>query len=141
MKLIIIWLLIMDVLLDTCTLLLAMHSQNRLPDNIRNIINDTKNDIFVSNTSLWEIEIKHIKNSESMPYDSSFILNALIDSDIKIINLRNEYIMGLKDIVDQHIHNDPFDHIILSMAKDEKMKLITHDEMMKKYKGIDILGF
>ena len=131
----------MDVLLDTCTLLLAMHSQNRLPDNIRNIINDTKNDIFVSNTSLWEIEIKHIKNSESMPYDSSFILNALIDSDIKIINLRNEYIMGLKDIVDQHIHNDPFDHIILSMAKDEKMKLITHDEMMKKYKGIDILGF
>lgn len=131
----------MDVLLDTCTLLWAMHSQNRLPGNIRNIINDTNNDIFVSNTSLWEIEIKHIKNSESMPYDSSVILNALINSDIKIINFRNEYIVGLKDIVDQHIHNDPFDHILLSMAKDEKMTLITHDEMIKKYKGIDILSF
>ena len=131
----------MDVLLDTCTLLWAMHSQNRLPDNIKNIINDTKNDVFISNTSIWEIELKHLKNKELMPYDSKDVLNAINDSDFRIINLRNEYIMGLKDIVDQHIHNDPFDHIILSMAKDEKMKLITHDEMMKKYKGIDILGF
>ena len=131
----------MDVLLDTCTLLWAMHSQNRLPDNIKNIINDTKNDVFISNTSIWEIELKHLKNKELMPYDSKDVLNAINDSDFRIINLRNEYIMGLKDIVDQHIHNDPFDHLILSMAKDEKMKLITHDEMMKKYKGIDILGF
>ena len=131
----------MDVLLDTCTLLWAMHSQNRLPDNIKNIINDTKNDVFISNTSIWEIELKHLKNKELMPYDSKDVLNAINDSDFRIINLRSEYIMGLKDIVDQHIHNDPFDHLILSMAKDEKMKLITHDEMMKKYKGIDILGF
>ena len=118
-----------------------MHSQNCLPYNIKNIINDTKNDVFISNTSIWEIELKHLKNKELMPYDSKDVLNAINDSDFRIINLRNEYIMGLKDIVDQHIHNDPFDHLILSMAKDEKMKLITHDEMMKKYKGIDILGF
>ena len=131
----------MEILLDTCTLLWTINDPDKLPDEVIQIINDNRNDVFISNTSIWEIELKHLKNKELMPYDSKDVLNAINDSNFRIINLRNEYIMGLKDIVDQHIHNDPFDHIILSMAKDEKMKLITHDEMMKKYKGIDILGF
>ena len=131
----------MEILLDTCTLLWVINEPEKLPENIINIINDYNNDVFILNTSIWEIELKHLKNEKLIPYDAVSILNSIIDADFRIINLRNEYIMGLKDIVDQHIHNDPFDHILLAMAKEEKMTLITHDESIKKYKGIDIISF
>ena len=131
----------MEVLLDTCTLLWAINDQDKIPENIKEIINDYDNDIFVSTASLWEIEIKHLKNSELMPYDSVSVFNAIIESDFKLINVRDEYVMELGNIVKQRIHNDPFDHLLLAMAKEEKMTLITHDEFISQYKGIDIINF
>lgn len=131
----------MRYLLDTCTLLWALNDVGNLPKNIQKIINDYDNEIWVSDASIWEIEIKHQKNSELMPYTGLKVYNVLLISGFKSIDIRVEQIFQLGDIIKQNIHNDPFDHLILATAKDEKMTLITHDSLLSKYEGINVITY
>ena len=131
----------MDYLLDTCTLLWAINNSDNLPKNIKSIIDDYDNDILVSQASLWEIAIKHQKNPELMPYSEKDILNIIFRSGFILIDIRDENIITLPEIMKQNIHKDPFDHMLLSVAKNEEAYLITHDENIKLYKEVKILGY
>ena len=131
----------MKYLLDTHTLLWAMKDDERLPNKIKSIINNNDNAIFVSVASFWEVEIKHIKNPEIMPIKAVDLINASIDSDYRIEEIRDEYLARLHEIVEQNIHRDPFDHMILSTALNEEMTLITHDEALAKYKGVKVIVY
>ena len=118
-----------------------MVNDKRLPKKIKDIINDYDNDIFVSVVSFWETEIKHIKNPELMPFNAADLINAAIGFNYYIEDIRNEYLVDLHKIVNQKIHYDPFDHMILSNAMSEEMVLITHDETLAKYKGVNVLTY
>ena len=131
----------MNILLDTHTLLWSLTNSKHLPEDIKNIICDTNNDVFVSTASLWEIEIKHQKNPELMPFDSDQVLKAIFDSDYGLLNITYFHILGLKEIISQKIHNDPFDHLLLSIAKKEQMMILTHDELINKYDGVNITKY
>lgn len=131
----------MELLLDTCTLLYAITNNEKLPQNIKDIIDDEKNRVFLSIASEWEIEIKHQKNSELMPFTAVDVENELVLTDVTILNIRTEYINELKNIVSQNIHKDPFDHILLAMAKEEDMTLITHDKTLEKYEGVKVISY
>ena len=131
----------MKYLLDTHTLLWAMVDDKRLPKKVKDIINNFDNDIYVSVVSFWETEIKHIKNPDLMPFKAIDLINAAIGFNYYIEQIRDEYLVGLNKIVNQNIHRDPFDHMILSNAMSEEMVLITHDETLAKYKGVNVLTY
>ena len=131
----------MELLLDTCTLIWTCLNDQSLPDNIKDIINNYDNDIYVSTASLWEIEIKHNKNPKAMPLTALEVYKAMLVSDFRLISPQPDYLFELGSITSQEIHRDPFDHLILAMAKQEKMTLVTHDKFMPKYDGIKILKY
>ena len=114
-------------------------------DNYEHLINEKKYDknniIYVSVASIWEIEIKHIKKAESMPYDAKSILRSIECSDFELIDIKKDYILELQSIINQNIHSDPFDHILLSMAKNDNLTLVTHDSNMKDYKDVGIISY
>ena len=131
----------MDYLLDTHTLLWSLNSSEKLPEHIKEIINNRRNRIFVSNVSLWEIEIKHLKNPSLMPYTAQKIYNALNRADFIEMDVRDEYIFELENISSQGIHKDPFDYLLLATAKCEEMVLISHDANTSLYKDIHVLSY
>ena len=131
----------MKLLLDTHTLIWVITNSAKLPEKIKTIVNNKNNIIYVSVASLWEIEIKHLKKAELMPYDAKSILRAIERSDFELIDVKKDYILGLEPIVNQSIHSDPFDHLLISMAKNDDLTLITHDSKVKEYKDVDVIAY
>ena len=60
----------MELLLDTCTLLWMIGGDKNLPKKIVEMIEDDNNTVYISVSSLWEVEIKHQKSKQLMPIDT-----------------------------------------------------------------------
>lgn len=131
----------MNYLLDTHTFIWAVQNNDKLPMNIKKIINDYNNDVFISTVSLWEIELKHLKNPKAMPFSAKNILSIFAIADFKLINISAKQILCLEDIVNQGIHRDPFDHFLMATACAEKMTFISHDDSVAKYDHVDVLHY
>lgn len=131
----------MKLLLDTCTLLWAISDSKMLPNKIKEMIDDADNEIYISFTSLWEIEIKHQKNKESMPFRATDVAEKLKGTDVEPMYFDLADLYVLEEIIKQNIHKDPFDHMLLAMAKTDNSILVTHDKNLEKYQGINILSY
>lgn len=131
----------MDILLDTCSLIWLFEDSQRLPSKIKSMVDDKDNEVYVSIASLWEIEIKHNKKPNAVPFSSNEAFTALSQTKIKMIDIKPTHIFEVSNLGSQNIHNDPFDHLLLSTAKSEKLTLLTHDSTLKRYEGIDILCY
>lgn len=131
----------MEILLDTHTFIWAVQNDNRLPNDLKELINNRANDVFVSIASLWEIEIKHLKRPNEMPEGSKIFMNALSVSDFRLLPVHYDHIFSLGSIVEQKIHSDPFDHLLLAVSLSEGMTFITKDSKNKEYKGVNVISY
>lgn len=131
----------MKLLLDTHTLIWSLFNNEKL-SSVCALIENKDNDIFVSAASLWEIEIKNRTNPKSMPYSAEEIFSILSSyTDYVVLPITPQHIFGLKQFIEQGIHRDPFDHLLLSTALSEDLVLLTHDETINKYRGVKLLSF
>ena len=79
----------MRILLDTNVLLWLLYNrEDKLTSDVKKIIYDTSNDLFVSVCSLWETEIKHLKKPELMPISGDELYEALTDTDVRLLHIR-----------------------------------------------------
>ena len=132
----------MELLLDTSTLLLALFNSAKLPKNVKELIDDSENDIYVSTVSFWEIAIKHNSHPELMPYNLKKIYDVIQEyTDFHIMPIDPEYILAFEIIAKQKINRDPFDQLLVSVAKTNTMSLVTHDKNILKYKGIKFVSY
>ena len=91
------------------------------------------NRIFVSMASLWEIEIKHRRRPDTMPYSAELVLGAISFTDFRLLPITEHHVLGPGSFLEQSIHNDPFDHLLLAASSTEQMTLLTHDENIARY--------
>ena len=132
----------MELLLDTSTLLLALFDDDKLPKNVKELIEDAENDIYVSAVSLWEIAIKHNSHPDLMPYNLKKIYDVIDElTDFHIISIDPEYILAYEIIAKQKINRDPFDQLLVSTAKTRNMSLVTNDKNILRYKGIRFISY
>lgn len=127
----------MKYLLDTHIILWALINDNRLNNEVKNIILSSDNEIYYSTVSIWEVEIKHNKDKrfklsgESLAFlcDQNYLLN---------LPIHNKHVYKIKDI-ENTVNYDPFDRMLLAQAKAENMILITHDKKMKGFDNKNIM--
>lgn len=131
----------MDYLLDTCTLLWLMLDDKHITNDIKNIVRNKDNNIFISSISLWEIQIKHLKKPELMPYSASEIYDVVLQTKIKLLPFQIEHLVSLKNIYKQNVHNDPFDQMLLSISSSDNLTLISHDKTLNKYQNTSVLNY
>ena len=132
----------MRYLLDTQTALWAIYNSDRLPQNIKDIIADESNLIFISAISFWEIAIKHAKKPNLMPYSAKDLANAYYDTDYIIEDVRFQDLIALEeDVLSIALHADPFDLGLIATAISDSLILITCDSVIKKYKLDNILAY
>ncbi|MDR3089493.1 MAG: type II toxin-antitoxin system VapC family toxin [Desulfobulbaceae bacterium] len=124
----------MRLLLDTNVLLWALTDSPRI-ENVRNLLLADDNDVFVSAVSWWKIAIKtrigkfkaDISELRLATRDSGFLELPLLGGHAEILTGINAF------------HNDPFDHMLLSQAMTEPMRLLSGDRMLRKYSSLVLL--
>lgn len=121
----------MKLLLDTHVIIWALSDSPALPSQIREMICDERNEIYISVASLWEVAIKHKKNPSLMPFTAIQIRDycqraGYIFLSISVDNICNYEMLNLSS------HVDPFDQILASQSS-TNMILLTHDKKIMQY--------
>lgn len=98
------------------------------------MIEDARNQIFVSTATVWEVAIKRAIGK--LQFDASIVdtVERLGFEILPITGLHAEHAGGLP----RH-HNDPFDRLLIAQAYLEGMVLGTQDRLMRPY-GVAMLG-
>ncbi|NOS88016.1 MAG: type II toxin-antitoxin system VapC family toxin [Methylococcaceae bacterium] len=125
----------MKILLDTHILLWWLNDDAKLSENARQIILDPNNTFYVSQASLWEIQIKNM--SGKLKVDLEVLIQQLSENNFQQLILHTNHILALAKL--PPYHQDPFDRMIISQAMSEPLHLITHDKNVSSYDASIIL--
>lgn len=121
----------MKYLLDTHTLLMYDNAPNELPKRVKLVVQDRKNQIFVSDITAWEISIKcNIgKLPQAEPLLGSFRATLLVYSFERLgFNTEHALLAGTALTP----HSDPFDRALVAQALLENLVLITKDSKIQQ---------
>ena len=127
----------MKILLDTHIFLWALAEPNRLGEKAKSLLKSSKNRLYLSAASSWEISIKASLGKLPLPeapenYISSRIASLnIIPLDVKLYHTFIVYRLPLH-------HRDPFDRLLIATAIAEKIKLMSADEKFANY-DVDLI--
>jgi len=119
-------------LLDTAPLIYLMGAEASVPTPVRRELADPKSEVFYSQISLWEIQIKYQLGKLSLADEPAVVLpRELAKYDFTRLNLTDAAIFGLSRL--PPIHGDPFDRILIMQAKLTGSALVTPDKTFSQY--------
>jgi PIN domain nuclease of toxin-antitoxin system len=119
----------MNLLLDTHVLLWWLNGAPALSEKSQAAIADSKNLVFISAVTIWEIRIKEALNKLKIPENFKSVL---AEQPFDLLNITHEHAHAIKDL--PAYHSDPFDRMLVAQAKVEGFTLVTRDVHLKKYR-------
>ncbi len=131
----------MTYLLDTHTLIWAITQPSLLSPKVRALVENPEERIVVSAITFWEISLKFglgkLSLENVMPDDFPNICKQM---DIEVMPLDGDICASYFQLSGNY-HKDPFDRMLLWLAKSEKFTLLSKDDNMKKYasEGINVV--
>jgi len=123
-------------LFDTHVLLWHLAGDERLPQNIRELIENPTATKYISIASAWEVAIKISIGKLSYGGGAKNFWGDIMNGGFKELPLAISAIDVLESL--EYHHKDPFDRIIVASAVSENLLLVTGDEIFKGY-SVDIL--
>ncbi len=122
----------MNLLLDTHTLLWFIAGSTSLSAYARSLIEDTANEKVVSIVSIWETAIKVSigKMTLSAPFDVLFPHQLQING-FNLLPVKIEHTSVVTTL--PFHHRDPFDRLLIAQAIDEKLTLVSVDNVFDDY--------
>lgn len=125
----------MKYLLDTHTLIWLFTNEEKLSDKVKIILENPKNEIYVSAISFWEISLKNsIGKLELHGGDTTILLKQSEINGFKVIPLTAEVCSSF-DKLTVFYHRDPFDRMLIWQAISEGFILISKDAIISLYKS------
>lgn len=132
----------MKILLDTHMIIWALTNSPKLPQKAKELLLQPENDIYFSVISLWEIEIKRLIKTNSLPITAREVSDYCKQAGFQLVSLQENSIYKLQELSrpeTEPLHKDPFDRILICQAIANNMKLLTHDSLIKGYNSANIL--
>ena len=125
----------MRVLMDTHYLIWAIYNEKKIPAELMDLLSDDGVTVEYSAASLWESEIKHVKQPEKHEYSASDLSYYAQLSGYQYLALQPDHIYKLGSLKDEKEtgHKDPFDRMLIAQAKSEGMLFVTHDKRLLAY--------
>lgn len=125
----------MRILLDTHFLLWWLGDDQALGDRARDAISSPENLIFFSAASIWEIWIKQRIGKLDLPDDFEEVL---ADQAFEPLAITISHAHGVRDLPLHH--RDPFDRMLITQARLERLTLLTRDPVMSQYEVATLLA-
>jgi len=109
-----------------------MGEEDAVPAAVRRALADPASEVFFSQISLWEIQIKYQLGKLVMSEEPSVLLpRELAKYNFTKIELTDTAIFGLSRL--PAIHRDPFDRVLVVQAKLTGCTLVTPDKILARY--------
>lgn len=122
----------MNLLLDTQALLWFVLDDSRLSESARESIIAGNGMVFVSPASLWEIAIKISLGKYALPLPfAAFWDDQLLTNDFTLLPISVEHTARVADL--PYHHRDPFDRLIIAQSLEEKIPVVSSDELFANY--------
>ena len=119
-------------LLDTAPLVYLMGKEDSVPSAVRRELADPKSEVFYSQISLWEIQMKYQLGKLPMSDEPAVALpRELARYGFTQLDLTDAAIYGLSRV--PPVHRDPFDRILIIQAKLTGSTLVSPDKAFSKY--------
>jgi PIN domain nuclease of toxin-antitoxin system len=129
----------MKLLLDTHIWLWSRMQPNRLSRRVAKALEDTRNELWISPISIWEILILCRKGRLVLGGDPpAWISSALAKVPFREAPLTHEVALATESIVLRHW--DPADRFLAASAKIYGLTLVTADENLAGGKGYAVLA-
>lgn len=123
----------MNLLLDSHTLLWALHAPARMRAEAVTAIRDARSGVFFSAASAWELEIKAAKGKLFLPPDWIRVAESTGFLQIPVTAAAGQASARLP----WH-HADPFDRVLIAQAIEHGLRLATRDHVFAAY-GVPLL--
>jgi PIN domain nuclease of toxin-antitoxin system len=119
------------LLLDTHVLLWAHAEPERLGD-VRDLLLDPANDLFVSAASAWEIAIKVGLGRLSLPEPpGTWVPSRTAALGATSVPVSQTHALGVADL--PPVHRDPFDRLLVVQAGSLAASLVSADAVFTRY--------
>lgn len=128
----------MRLLLDTHTLIWLLNDLRRIPQNIRQIVANPRNEVFVSAVSIFEIANRGPgARKQAFDADAETAMTLVRSASYTFLSLAPEHAAAIEGLAT--FHPDPFDRLLLAQAQVEGLQLVTHDKRLAQYDSRTIL--
>lgn len=121
----------MKLLLDTQLLLWAAGLTDRLSRAARRLLTLSRNELFFSAASVWEIAIKSTLGREDFRVEPRLLRRGLLDNGYTELPLTSQHAASIDGL--PPLHKDPFDRLLLAQALTEGLILLTTDAQLAMY--------
>ena len=122
----------MRVLLDTQAWLWMQVAPERFSEAARELVEDSRNELFLSAASSWEIAIKFALGKLPLPEPpAQYVPSRLQTSGTKALSVEQRHALHVATLP-QH-HRDPFDRLIVAQAELENLPVLTSDPAIMHY--------
>jgi PIN domain nuclease of toxin-antitoxin system len=122
----------MRILLDTQIALWAWTQPERIPENMRAALTGSGNEVWFSQVSTWEIEIKHELARLQLPESpEQFLPKAIERSGFNYVPIQDAAIYFLGRL--PGFHRDPFDRLLIAHSLTGNYHLATVDQQILRY--------
>jgi PIN domain nuclease of toxin-antitoxin system len=123
----------MKYLLDTHIIIWAFFETSKLSENIKAILHNKDNDIYVSSVNFWEISIKITTGKISLGKIDPEALPAMcLEAGFNLTDLNSKETSTYHQLTAQY-HKDPFDRMLIWQAISNRYTLISDDDNIKNY--------
>lgn len=116
----------MRYLLDTCTFLWVSQQTEMLSAASVAAINESSNELFVSDVSIWEITLKHSNGKLPLPsIPRIWIPEKFTHHQFKSLSLDQDSMYRSGEL--PKVHPDPFDRLLAAQAIESGMTILSPD--------------
>ena len=127
----------MDLLLDTCAFIWWDSGGGSLSAVAAAALQDSANRLYLSHASLWEMPLKHQKGKLLLRKPlADIVQEQCTQNGLLLLPIEASAIYGLGQLPSHHA--DPFDRLIISLAKVNGFSVVTDDGEFAKY-GIPVV--
>lgn len=118
-------------MLDTHTLVWFLEGNPALSKEARTVIEEPKNQKYVSIASIWEIAIKVSLDKLKLIKSLEDLLCDLSNTEITILPIRLPHALRVSKL--EFFHRDPFDRLIIAQSIEEQFEILTRDSDFSSY--------
>ncbi|RRR71283.1 MAG: type II toxin-antitoxin system VapC family toxin [Candidatus Viridilinea halotolerans] len=122
----------MKILLDTHTFIWWDSDPDKLSATALALCSDPANDLILSVTSLWEMQIKHQLGKLSLRQPLiDIVTHQHTTNDMIILPILPAHVFALDELPTPH--KDPFDRLLVAQANIEGATLVSADTIFRSY--------
>ena len=128
----------MNVLVDTHVWLWSLADPTRLSADSRSILSTSRNVIYLSAASAWELAIKVALGKINLPEPvETYVPTRMARQGITPLPITHTHALKVSTLPAHH--RDPFDRLLVAQAIVERLPILTADPIFALY-GVEVIA-